>query len=58
MRRLIGVIGLLLLLVIVIHTAHTIKKLPTALNLAADKASAESELVLLVDLEGTEEKGG
>ena len=56
MGRLIKMIALLLSMVNVIHTLHSIKKLPTPLDLAADKASAESELLLLVDLKGTEEK--
>lgn len=43
---------------VVVYAAHTIKKLLAALDLAAYQTAAKSELVLLVDMEGPEEKGG
>lgn len=50
------VLGMLLLLLLK-YTAHEIKKLPAALNLAADQASTKGKLIFLVGLEGAEVEG-
>ena len=42
---------------VVMDTTYTIKKLPATLDLTANKPGAESELVFMIDLERTEEKG-